>query len=420
MTEVWRDVLSAILAEQQEEWQRKWNEHQRAWQREVELLQAQSAQVIAELRATTVEKLEQFMRSVNERMALVRDGVPGADGVDGDDGAPGEPGPIGAPGPVGPPGPQGEIGIGYPGEPGPVGPSGPQGDRGEPGREGVQGPQGLQGEKGERGEKGEPGERGERGLVGPLGELGKQGEHGEKGERGEIGPAGPAGAAGPRGEVGLRGDVGPPGPRGEVGATGTAGAKGDKGDPGERGVAGAVGPQGERGPAGPVGKVTPIKSWQSGQVSYEGVLVTHGGNTWQAVRDTGQRPGGADWVLVAAAGRDSRCMRVVGTYKAEVAYEYLDVVTKDSSSFVALKDAPGTCPGEDWQILACGGKRGAPGDRGERGPKGDAGAAGKDGVHLKEWRVDRKAYRAVAVMSDGTEHPLELRELFEQFYSEAR
>ena len=42
-------------------------------------------------------------------------------------------------------------------------------------------------------------------------------------------------------------------------------------------------------------------------------------------------------------------------------------------------------------------------------------------VVIQKWRLDRDNYIAVPVMSDGREGPpLELRELFEQFHTEAR
>jgi hypothetical protein len=47
-------------------------------------------------------------------------------------------------------------------------------------------------------------------------------------------------------------------------------------------------------------------------------------------------------------------------------------VALNGSSFVALKDRPGDCPGDGWQLLASAGKRG---ERGLRGPIGDTGPA---------------------------------------------
>jgi uncharacterized coiled-coil protein SlyX len=69
------------------------------------------------------------------------------------------------------------------------------------------------------------------------------------------------------------------------------------------------------------------------------------------------------------------CLRVRGTYSNGSTYQALDVVVRDSSSFVALRDNPGACPGDGWQLIACGGKRGVAGERGPKGDKGDKGDA---------------------------------------------
>lgn len=60
-----------------------------------------------------------------------------------------------------------------------------------------------------------------------------------------------------------------------------------------------------------------------------------------------------------------------GVFGTKASYNHMDVVVCESSSFVALKDNPGPCPGTGWQMIACGGRRG---DRGERGPTGPAAA----------------------------------------------
>jgi len=101
-------------------------------------------------------------------------------------------------------------------------------------------------------------------------------------------------------------------------------------------------------------------------------------------------------------------------------YRRLDVVAFNGGSFVALKDAPGPCPGPGWQLLASQGKRGAAGERGERGERGPQGSPGLSGVTIREWKIDRARYVATPVMSDGSEGPpLELRGLFEQFLADA-
>jgi hypothetical protein len=62
-----------------------------------------------------------------------------------------------------------------------------------------------------------------------------------------------------------------------------------------------------------------------------------------------------------------------------------------------------------------------PGKRGERGEKGERGTRGEQGppgASLIVWKIDRANYEVTAVLSDGTEVPLPLRELFEQFQIE--
>jgi len=105
---------------------------------------------------------------------------------------------------------------------------------------------------------------------------------------------------------------------------------------------------------------------------------------------------------------------VRGTFDESVSYRRLDVAALNGGSFIALKDAPGPCPGSGWQLLASQGKRGVAGARGERGPTGLSGAT------IRDWKIDRARYVATPVMSDGSEGPpLELRELFEQFLADA-
>jgi hypothetical protein len=156
-------------------------------------------------------------------------------------------------------------------------------------------------------------------------------------------------------------------------------------------------------------------------VYYEGDVVTYDGGTYQARRDTGQPPSHADWLCLAAAGRDGNSFAVRGTFNEAADYRRLDVVALNGGSFVALKDAPGPCPGAGWQLIASQGKRGVAGEKGERGSPGPKGDAGASGATIREWKIDRARYLAIPVMSDGRDGPqLELRGLFEQFFSEVR
>jgi hypothetical protein len=86
--------------------------------------------------------------------------------------------------------------------------------------------------------------------------------------------------------------------------------------------------------------------------------------------------------------------------------------------FIARKDAPGACPGPDWQLIASAGRLGRTGPIGRTGEKGDK---GDSGPVILDWEIDRASYQAVPIMSDGTlGPPLALRALFEQFHQESR
>src|SRR5262245_33629623 len=181
---------------------------------------------------------------------------------------------------------------------------------------------------------------------------------------------------------------------------------------------GPPGPAGPRGEQGPVGKLPMVKLWLSETVYYEGEVVAYDGGTFQAKKDTGQPPLHADWLCLATAGRDGNSITVRGTFNQSADYRRLDVVALNGGSFVALKDKPGPCPGSGWQLIASQGKRGVAGEKGERGAKGDTGLKG---ATICDWKIDRARYLATPVMSDGSEGPpLELRGLFEQFFSEVR
>jgi hypothetical protein len=188
-------------------------------------------------------------------------------------------------------------------------------------------------------------------------------------------------------------------------------------------IAAAVkpGPQGERGPPG---KLPLVKLWKAETVYYAGNVVAYDGGTFQAKRDTGQPPSHADWTRLATAGRDGKSLVVRGTYDEAGEYRYLDVVALNGGSFVALRDAPGRCPGSGWQLLTSPGKRGPAGqsgEKGERGERGPSGNPGLSGATISGWKVDRARYVATPLMSDGAEGPpLELRGLFEQFWTDAR
>jgi hypothetical protein len=167
----------------------------------------------------------------------------------------------------------------------------------------------------------------------------------------------------------------------------------------------------------PPAKFPTIRVWSEDTIFHEGDIVAFAGGTYQAQRDTARAPGSQDWTPLAVAGAG---FTIRGTYNDAETYKQLDVVMVNGSSFVALKDAPGPCPGPDWHLLA---SRGSRGQHGERGPRGEPGASivGPIGptITIRAWEIDRSRYTARSIMSDGSRGPaLELRPLFEQFLLE--
>jgi hypothetical protein len=160
------------------------------------------------------------------------------------------------------------------------------------------------------------------------------------------------------------------------------------------------------------------KAWCEG-VSYRGEIVTHAGSLFQAVRDTGREPPHVDdWICLAQAGADGRTPEVKGVWSADIAYRALDVCSLNGGAFIALRDTPGPCPGDGWQLIARQGARGVAGERGERGPKGDQGAPG---ATIQRWLVDCARYVLTPVMSDGSYGPeVELLPFFQQFQEDTR
>lgn len=205
------------------------------------------------------------------------------------------------------------------------------------------------------------------------GRDGVDGKDGERGVAGRDGPQGPAGEPGvgykgDRGDQGEAGETGPQGPPGPIGERGIDGAPGES-NKGERGDPGQIGP------AGAPGKLPTVREWTDG-VHYEGAVVTLSGSTYQALRDTGRSPPHDDWSCLAAAGRDGsdgRSFNVCRTWSADDGYSAFDIVALNGASFIARHDAPGTCPGEGWQMIAAQGKRGQAGEKGDRGDRGPPG-----------------------------------------------
>ena len=281
------------------------------------------------------------------------------------------------------------------------------------------------GELGDQGPPGLPGPPGPAGADGCAGAAGPQGEPGEAGPQASPGPPGECGPTGPQGLAGAPGERGPPGPAGEPGETGQAGPQGESGATGPQGPPGAAGECGAVGPAGPQGEpgvLRVVRDFAPDTVHYAGVVVTHGGGTYQASRDTGQAPGHADWICLACPGRDAAMPKVRGTWSEAETYAALDIVALSGSGFIARRDAPGPCPGEGWQLIASAGRqgiKGPPGEPGERGVSGERGHPGAPAPTIIGWKIDSETYAAIPILSDKSEAPpLQLRGLFERYDAE--
>src|SRR5262249_29602078 len=116
------------------------------------------------------------------------------------------------------------------------------------------------------------------------------------------------------------------------------------------------------GPPGPPGKLPLIKVFERDKVYYAGDVVVHDGSCFQALKDTGRGTETADWICVARCGRDAISPTIRGTYNVHETYKQLDIVALDGAAFIANKNAPGLCPGSDWQMIS---RQGRQGRRGE-------------------------------------------------------
>ena len=158
------------------------------------------------------------------------------------------------------------------------------------------------------------------------------------------------------------------------GKTGQPGPIGPRGEPGPPGPQGDVGPQGPPGLEGPPALLPQVKAWSADAISYRGDVVTHAGATWQARKDTAKEPPHPDWIQLAVPGRDGRdavSPTVRGTWRADAEYRSLDIVARDGGCFIAKCDAPGVCPGPDWQIVSNSrrpGRKGRAGSQRRAGP----------------------------------------------------
>jgi hypothetical protein len=149
---------------------------------------------------------------------------------------------------------------------------------------------------------------------------------------------------------------------------------------------------------GPEGKLPLARAWADDGVTYAGEVRTHAGSTWQAQRDTGKAPGGDDWLCLAGRGEDGAPaprFRICGLFAESKEYTELDIVALNGASFVALRDDPGPCPGDGWQLWA---KQGKQGEK----IKGDPGPPGKSAARPVALTVDEEAASLTLALEDGT------------------
>lgn len=125
-------------------------------------------------------------------------------------------------------------------------------------------------------------------------------------------------------------------------------------------------PPPEKGEPGATGKLPIAREWED-RVYGESEVATHCGGLYQALRATGKEPPHEDWICLARGGKDGQSINIRNTYSEAETYARLDMASLNGALFVARKDNPGPCPGEDWQLAAMRGKPGKP------GPKGDPG-----------------------------------------------
>ena len=182
------------------------------------------------------------------------------------------------------------------------------------------------------------------------------------------------------------------------------------GPPGEKGLDGAPGRDGND------GIVTRVLPWDKDRFYCKGQSVSHLAGLWQCVSDGDEEPGqGEKWVNLARGIADvsltkEHQMRVRfsdqtvveigdvqgppgrewehrGTYDSAGWYTRSDVVVLRGTSYVAVDDSPGECPGPGWRMVAQAqkGPAGKPGRQGKAGDPGPPGPVGAPGISIS-WR----------------------------------
>jgi hypothetical protein len=155
--------------------------------------------------------------------------------------------------------------------------------------------------------------------------------------------------------------------------------------------------------------------WKADEIGYRGDVVICDGGTWQAQKDTAQRPSAShqDWLPLSVAGRNAAPPVARGTFDPAQSYAALNIVALNGSAFIAKCDSPGECPGSDWQLIASAGKAGKPGPKGERGERGLPGAPTP---YLVRGFID--GFTLTLVQSDNSKIEIPIRAAFEKYHEE--
>lgn len=174
------------------------------------------------------------------------------------------------------------------------------------------------------------------------------------------------------------------------------------------------GKDGKDGKDGEPGKFVGLKEWSPG-VHYDGELVTYGGSTYCANKDTAQIPQHEDWNLVASRGSDAPVGQVHGLYTDGVQYRKFDLVAFNGCEWRARRDDPGEPGnGDGWALAAKQGKKGDKGDRGDPGRKGDQGNPGPSAIDIR-----LNGFLLNVMLDDGSIIECDLRPAFEKYHIEA-
>lgn len=269
----------------------------------------------------------------------------------------------------------------------PPAPKGEKGERGDPGEKGCPGQDGQRGEQGPQGEPGTAGRDGSDGINGKDGAPGADGKDGARGAQGEPGPAGRDGTDGKDGQPGQRGDPGKDGDRGPPGADGKSITLADVQPILDAAIARMELDAERRGMAAIARAVEKLRDGRDGKDGRDGTNGINGKDGRDCIDfasidiELGEDFRTLKLVAMAGEQRVERSVHIPvpafqGVYNSGTKYQRGDIVTFGGSSFIARRDT-GSKPEIDdsWTLFTKRGRDGKDGQRGERGEPGRDGRA---------------------------------------------